>query len=59
MEYVTCPNCQAQVEVPETAGASSPSDFRFATWCDQCGINFDYDESDVQVTPLPPQLGRS
>lgn len=50
MFYVLCPNCQAQIDLPDDAVGPDRSDPWNVVLCDDCGTGFDYDDDEVQGT---------
>lgn len=51
MFYVTCPQCQAKVEIPPEAIGPDRTDPWNVAHCFECGNSFDYD--DVEVIEVP------
>lgn len=50
MFFVICPDCQAQIEIPDDAVGPSRTDLWNVVGCDDCGTIFDYDDDEVQGT---------
>ena len=53
MYYVTCPSCQAQVEIPHDAVGADRTDPWNVARCYECGSAFDYDDEEVIEAPNP------
>jgi predicted Zn finger-like uncharacterized protein len=50
MCFVLCPNCQAQIDIPDDAIGPNRTDLWNVVHCDDCGTGFDYDDDEVQGT---------
>lgn len=51
MFYVTCPHCQAQVEIFDDAVGPDRTDPWNVMLCYECGWSFDYDDDEVLEKP--------
>jgi len=51
MFYVTCPHCEAHVEIPSEAVGPSRTDPWNVAHCYECGNTFDFDNDEVMEEP--------
>lgn len=51
MFYVKCPNCDAQVEIPDDAVGPDRTDPWNVILCYECGTSFDYGDEEVIEAP--------
>jgi predicted Zn finger-like uncharacterized protein len=51
MYFVLCPNCGAQVEIPDSTIGPQRTDPWNVCRCDECGLGFDYNDQEVQFAP--------
>lgn len=54
MFFITCPFCQARIEIPADAVGPDRADLFNVTSCDECGMSFDYDDEEVMAGDVPP-----
>lgn len=53
MFYILCPSCQAKIEIPADAVGPDRTDPWNVIGCDECGVLFDYDDSEVLRDDTP------
>jgi len=54
MFYITCPYCDARIEIPANAVGPDRTDPWNVICCDDCSITFDYDDEEVIEEPQSP-----
>lgn len=56
MYYVICPACQAKAEIAADAVGPDRTWLWNVTYCETCGLSFDFDDEDVKVDDQPSQF---
>lgn len=54
MFYVICLRCQSKVEIPADAVGPDRTWLWNVTYCEECGLSFDYDDDEVMTGDPPP-----
>jgi predicted Zn finger-like uncharacterized protein len=55
MFYITCPYCDARIEIPANAVGPDRTDPWNVIRCDDCDVTFDYDDEEVIEEPQPTE----